>query len=42
MAIEHLPRTRASRARRPRNPWPIIVTIMVIIGAVGGTLIARH
>jgi hypothetical protein len=42
MAIEHLSRTRASRSRRPRNPWPIIIAIMTVIGAVGGTLIARH
>ena len=42
MAIEHLSKTRASRSRRPRNPWAIIVTIMVIIGAVGGMFLARH
>ena len=42
MVIEHLPRTRASPARRPRNPWPFIVALMAIIGAVGATLIARH
>ena len=42
MAIEHLPDTRASRARRPRNPWPMIAVAMAIIGAIGGTLLAGH
>ena len=42
MVIEHLPDTRASRARRPRNPWPIVITLMAVIGAIGGRLIAQH
>jgi hypothetical protein len=42
MVIEHTPRTRASRVRRPRNPWPIIVAVMILIGAIGGTLLARR
>ena len=42
MVIEHLPRTRASHARRPRNRWPFIVAMMAMIGAVGGALIARR
>ena len=42
MVIEHLSSTRASRARRPRNTWPVIITIMVIIGAVGGRIIVQR
>jgi hypothetical protein len=42
MVIEHTPTTRASRARRQRNPWPLIIALMTVIGAVGGKLIAQH
>jgi hypothetical protein len=42
MVIEHLPDTRASRRRRPHNPWPMIVSIMIVVGVVGATLLAQH
>lgn len=42
MVIEHLPTSRASRARRPRNAWPIIISIMVIVAVVAGKLMAQH
>jgi hypothetical protein len=42
MVIEHLPATRASRRRRPRNPPPMIVSNMIAVGVLGATLIAQH
>lgn len=42
MVLEHLPSTRASRSRRHRAMWPIIIVVMALIGAVGGTLVAQH
>jgi hypothetical protein len=42
MVIEHTPSTRASRTRRPRNIWPLIVAVMALIGAIGGRLITQH
>jgi hypothetical protein len=42
MVLEHTPSTRASRSRRQRALWPIIIAVMALIGVVGGTLLARH
>jgi hypothetical protein len=42
MVIERLPRTRASRTRRPRNLWPVMIAIMALIGTLGVRLIAQH
>jgi hypothetical protein len=33
-------KTRVSRARQSRAMWPIIIAAMIVIGAIGGTLIA--
>jgi hypothetical protein len=37
--IETLPQTRASRARRRPNVWPIIIATTVFIAVLGGTLL---
>jgi hypothetical protein len=42
MVIEHPPTTRASRARRNRFAWPIVVALMILAGAAGGVLLAAH
>jgi hypothetical protein len=42
MVIENPPNTRASRIRRPRNLWPLVVAVMALIGAIGGRLLASH
>jgi hypothetical protein len=42
MVLEHTPSTRASRSRRQRALWPIIVAIMIVVGATGGVLMAAH
>jgi hypothetical protein len=42
MMTAQMPPSRASRIRRPFNPWPFIALLMAAIGAVGGTLLARR